>query len=531
MAHAAQRPNFILILADDVGYGDLAAYGHPYASTPSLDRLAAQGIRFTQFYVTGITCNPSRTGFMTGRFPASFQNYTATRGFGDSSTVTELLARNGYRTAHFGKWHIGPIKKDGTYGLHTVKTGGVPRKETGGRDVGLFSAAVEFIEENQDVPFYLNIWGHIAHPPIKPPPRIVESFPPFEFDRSHFGFWDQGNFEKAQLLIDKYDLSGGLATAMRYYLAEIRALDEQVGRLLDKLDELGLSKRTIVVFSSDQGPSPVFKGRAGKKRDVKRPKQKASRLGSAGGFRGRKHSIYEGGVRTPFIVRWPTRVPANLVNDTSVVSAADWLPTVCALAGIELDSKAERLDGEEISDIWLGSRRLRRNPIFWKISAVGGKPTMRLGDWKIRRWNGRHELYNISEDPFERRDLGASRQDIVDQLAPRVTQWEASLPKSYNRGRVRSPRPPVADAGEDRVATDDDRDGKERIQLNGSGSHDPDGFVSGYVWKLNGIKLAVSQSPVVELELGEHPVTLEVTDYANNMTTDQVQIRVVRADG
>ena len=120
-------PNVVLLFADDLGYGDLGCYGHPYARTPAIDQLAKEGTRFTQFYVTGVTCNPSRTGLMTGLFPARFPKYAADFGFGDRSTITELLKKRGYRTGHFGKWHIGPDDSDGTYGIDTVKTIGKSR--------------------------------------------------------------------------------------------------------------------------------------------------------------------------------------------------------------------------------------------------------------------------------------------------------------------------------------------------------------------------------------------------------------------
>ena len=117
---AGEKPNIIFIFADDLGYGDLACYGHPYAKTPALDQLAKEGTRFTQAYVTGVTCCPSRTGMMTGKFPGTFAKYMSDHGFGDRVTITELLKRNGYRTGHFGKWHIGPETKNGTYGIDVI---------------------------------------------------------------------------------------------------------------------------------------------------------------------------------------------------------------------------------------------------------------------------------------------------------------------------------------------------------------------------------------------------------------------------
>ena len=146
-------PNIVFMFADDLGYGDLGCYGHPYTRTPAIDQLAKEGTRFTQFYVTGVTCNPSRTGLMTGLFPARFPKYAADFGFGDRVAITQMLNKRGYRTGHFGKWHIGPDDSDGTYGIDHIKTIGKSRGRSAGRDDDLYSAAIDFIRENKDGPF------------------------------------------------------------------------------------------------------------------------------------------------------------------------------------------------------------------------------------------------------------------------------------------------------------------------------------------------------------------------------------------
>src|SRR3954471_18630344 len=164
---AAEKPNIVFILADDLGYADLACYGHPYARTPALDNLARDGTAFRNFHVTGVTCCPSRTGFMTSKFPATYRAYPSEHGFGDRVTVTELLHNAGYRTGHFGKWHIGPPPKPGTYGIDVIdsdkesdeKRNG--RTDPRGRGAHIYDAAMKFIEENKDAPFYINVWDHI----------------------------------------------------------------------------------------------------------------------------------------------------------------------------------------------------------------------------------------------------------------------------------------------------------------------------------------------------------------------------------
>ena len=181
-------PNVVFLFADDLGYGDLGCYGHPYAKTPALDQLAKEGTRFTQFYVTGVTCNPSRTGLMTGLFPARFPKYAADFGFGDRTTITELLKQRGYKTGHFGKWHIGPkeTEVDGTYGIDTVKVIGKSRDEEAGRDDDLYSAAIDFIKDHKDSPFYINVWGHATHFPVDTPDSLVAEFNDTKVDRDDF---------------------------------------------------------------------------------------------------------------------------------------------------------------------------------------------------------------------------------------------------------------------------------------------------------------------------------------------------------
>ncbi len=165
-AISAERPNIVFLLADDLGGGDLKCYGHPYARTPHIDQLARQGTRFTQFYATGCTCCPARTGLMTSKFPATYGTYPANGGFGDRITVTQLLKRNGYVTGHFGKWHIGPDTSPGTYGIDSIgatsedKDRKRKNADERGRDAHIYDEAIEFIEQHKDKPFYVNVWGH-----------------------------------------------------------------------------------------------------------------------------------------------------------------------------------------------------------------------------------------------------------------------------------------------------------------------------------------------------------------------------------
>jgi N-acetylgalactosamine-6-sulfatase len=415
-------PNVVFLLADDLGYGDLGAYGHPHARTPNLDRLAAEGTRFRQFMVAGITCCPSRTGFMTGRFPARYPTYPANGGFAGRPTVTELLKSAGYATGHFGKWHIGPDTKPGTYGIDVISSAAGGKRDERGRDAAVYDEAIRFIEQNRDRRFYVNVWGHMTHFPVDAPAAYEEKFKDLKADPADYPEPMRAKFKARSAL-------GDVQAGLRNYLGELLALDESVGRLLKRLDELGLREKTLVVFSSDHGPDDG-QGEGGRKDG--RPGD-LNMMGSAGELRGGKHSPYEGGVRVPFILRWPGRVPAGRVDEASVVGGVDWLPTLGALAGAK--PAAADLDGEDVSAAWLGrSVHVRSKPLFWKTSNPNSDVALRDGDWKIHvpgRKRGEVELYDLSKDPGERENLAARRPEVAASLRAKVEAWNASLPKEY----------------------------------------------------------------------------------------------------
>ena len=206
--------------------------------------------------VTGVVCCPSRTGAMTGRHPARFAKYMADHGFGNSVTITELLKSNGYRTGHFGKWHIGPDSKPGTYGIDVINNNGAAEKDdksTRGRDAHLMDGAIAFLKQTtrKKQPFYLNVWGHITHFPVKPLPTYAERFAQVQVDESKFGPEMKTKFAQCR------ELGGDVTTGMRHYLADVYSMDLGIGRLLKAVDDLGLRENTIIVFSSDHGPAPV----------------------------------------------------------------------------------------------------------------------------------------------------------------------------------------------------------------------------------------------------------------------------------
>lgn len=415
-------PNIVFMFADDLGYADLGCYGHPYAKTPVLDQLAKEGTRFTQYYVTGVTCNPSRTGIMTGLFPARFSQYAADFGFGDRVTITELLKERGYKTGHFGKWHIGPDDKSGTYGIDLVNTIGKSKSKTAGRDDDVYSAAIDFIRENKDAPFYVNVWGHATHFPVNPAKNLADRFKDLHVDREDFSPTMQHKFDECE------QIGGNLDQSMQQYLGDVYQIDANVGRLLNVIDKLQLRDKTIVVFSSDHGPAPVILGKKGVREFSN------NMLGYASHFRGGKHEQYEGGTRVPFIIRWPGHVPAGRTDEQNVCSFIDWMPTLCSIAGIE--DTPELIDGEDISDIWRGAVRSRSKPLFWKTSAVGSTTAVRDGNWKLHLNNRRGqviELYDLSTDPSESTNIAKDHPNEVDRLTKMTQAWVSELPKQYEK--------------------------------------------------------------------------------------------------
>lgn len=431
---APLRPNIVFILADDLGYGDLGCYGHPYAKTPAIDRLAREGTLFRGFYVSGATCNPSRTGLMTGRFPATFAKYPASYGFSGAPTLTQLLSRAGYKTGHFGKWHLGPQTAPGTYGIDVIQEIGGNRRDPRGRDAKTVDAALGFIQQNKDAPFYVNIWCHGTHAPIMPPQTFVERFASLSVSLAAFPN------PEMQAYLKLFGQSGvDLNVGMRTYLGDVSQLDDQVDRVLKTLDELKLRPNTLVVFSSDNGPGKFDHDNKQERarRTPRAPQRNANEkwdelLGSPGPFRARKHSLYDGGIRLPFIVSWPGRVAAGRKDETSVLAGVDWLPSVCALAGVDASQKG---DGEDVSDIWLNKPRARRTDLFWKASSPNDRPIIRRGNWKLHQGGrGQTELYDLASDPGERQNVAARHPDVVAKLGAALKRWNATLPTSYLKG-------------------------------------------------------------------------------------------------
>jgi N-acetylgalactosamine-6-sulfatase len=433
-----EQPNILFIFADDWGYGDLGCYGHTEVATPNLDKFATQGTRYTQFHVTSGVCSPSRASVITGHFPARhrvhghFASNLTNEKRGMPNWLDEtlpvylprLMQEAGYTTAHFGKWHLGggglphgdptaPEPKVYGYDETRVWNGNGPTWKGDQHwpttrymdDDTLWVQSSSKLAVNETIdfmkshkgkkPMYIDLWLKDPHTPLWP---SEEQRKPYK----------------------------GLEPDKETYYAVLTDADYHIGRLMEALSEMGLDENTIVIFSSDNGPSHVLP---------------ALNVGSTGGLKGRKVDIFEGGVDVPFIVRWPGHVKAGKVDSTSVMSTVDLLPTFAALSGEELPVGYQS-DGENISSIFSNVPFVRTKPLFWewRFPIVKGLPhqanrwpeaAVRLGDYKLlyNAKTERAELYNISKDPFEKDDLSSSKPAKVKELLKLWNEWKQTLPE------------------------------------------------------------------------------------------------------
>ena len=264
---------------------------------------------------------------------------------------------------------------------------------------------------------------------MNPAPQFVDRFKDLKLKEQDFGEAMQEKFDHVRLL--KADPEQG----MRNYLADVSSLDDDIGRILAKLDELKLTDNTIVVFSSDHGPAPVKLANSKAKDEREgRPEFKANMLGSPGPFRGGKHTMLEGGVRSPFIVRWPNHVPAGKVDKDSVISGIDWLPTLCSITGTKYNPA--QFDGEDTSNAWLGkTTHTRTKPLFWRVANSGATIGIRDGNYKAfipqRKNGGELELYNVSTDITESHNLATEQPNILQTLKTKAESWAKTLPTEY----------------------------------------------------------------------------------------------------
>jgi arylsulfatase A-like enzyme len=408
------RPNVVFILADDLGVNDLSCYGRADQSTPRLDALARQGLRFTSAYAAQTVCSPTRAAIMTGKSPARLHLTTFLPGRGDATsqkllqvvmrqqlpleetTLAELFKASGYATAQLGKWHLGgPAfgpKAQGFDEAYDGKAVTKPSAEEGGKgEYDLTAHAESFIEANKERPFFLYLCHNASHIPLAAQPERLAAA--------------KGAFNPV-------------------YAAVVATLDDAVGRLLDRLDALGLAENTIVVFTSDNGGLHAPEGQDG-------PATHNTPFRAGKGF------VYEGGLRVPLIVRWPKRIAAGKVVETPVVSM-DWLPTFVDVCKLEARPAPAPLDGASLAPLLLGGA-LPDRPLFWHYphyANQGSRPSgaVRVGTWKLVEHyeDGRVELYDLARDPGETRDLASTEPSRARDLREQLAAWRRSVGAQTN---------------------------------------------------------------------------------------------------
>ena len=419
-AAPAARPNVILILSDDQGYGDLSLHGNPHLSTPNLDGLAKSGVEFTRFYVSPV-CAPTRASLMTGRYAIRTNVHGVTGGRetmrAEEVTIAGTLKSAGYRTALFGKWHLGehypyvPHARgfDEYIGFRTghwnnywdseVERNGKPLKLKGFITDALTDQAIRFMDAKGPDPFFIYLAYNVPHVPLQAPEKYW----------SHFK-------------------NSGLEQEAAAIYSMVASLDDNIGRLLAHLDRTGLADNTVVIFLSDNGPLHT-------------------RYNC--GLRGNKGSVYEGGNRSPFFLRWPKRVPAGVKVD-KIAAHIDVYPTLLSLCGVAKPAGAD-LDGKDLTPLLSGKSAAWPDRMLFTIkqSPTENVP-MYPGTVRTQRFNlvDGKELYDIGEDPGEKRNLAADHPEVVKRLRTAYEEWfHAAVPTgSFRRFPI-----PVGYAEEDPV--------------------------------------------------------------------------------
>lgn len=443
-----KRTNFIQILTDDQGWGDLGSFGHQYIHTPYIDKLAEDGLKFTHCYSAASVCSPARAAIMTGRTPyrtGVFRWVPANHSVhlpASEITLPQLLRKSGYQTAHFGKWHLSDYSEERAEGEEQYKnygygtnpdqpsmddygydywfaTGNVARPShknpenffLNGKHVGTvegFSAQIiadqvkEWMENNRntDQPFFMTLWLHEPHGPI-------------ETDSIFMTHYDE--------LKDN---------SLKQYLGNVTQLDAAVGTVLKALEEAGETDNTMIWFTSDNGPE----GRhpyGWFNQDDKTFGGSRFR-GSTGGLRGRKRHSHEGGVRVPGIIKWPEGMKLANVKTGNVIAepivGSDIFPTMLEIAGVSVPED-RTIDGGSILSLIQGQTFQRKRPIFWRNNFNEMQIALRIGDWKIlgNSMRTEFELYNLIVDPRETTDLSMLEPERFENMKNQLITYDKGV--------------------------------------------------------------------------------------------------------
>ncbi len=454
-----EKPNIVVVFIDDMGFADPSCFGNPLIKTPNIDKLAADGIKLTNFYVNSPICSASRVALTTGQYQGRWKIHSflntragnANRGMANyldasAPTTAKKLKTAGYATAHFGKWHMGggrdvddaPLPQ--AYGFDEslvsfeglgdriiANAKGVERARALGH--GKVTACerwermqiqtdrtIDFIRRHRDSPFYVRLFPNDVHDAHVPLPGSADKF--------------------KSVSDDPY---------VRDFFAVLEAMDEHIGRVVAAIDELGLGKKTLILFTSDNGPT-----------DWPKKYKTGPPAGFTGPYRGRKWSLYEGGIRMPFIARWTGKIPAGVEDSTSVMSAIDISPTICRFAGVAVE---EELDGVDRSDVLLGKSSGRTKPVFWQYGhphaiLKGGKPehqsptfAMRDGDWKflVNPDGSEAQLFDLVADEGETTNLLLKEPKRAAAMSAEVSKWASDIGFAFDRkAALTAPVPTIA---------------------------------------------------------------------------------------
>jgi len=458
VAAGSERPNFIMVLVDDLGRQDLGVYGSSLYETPNMDRLAADGMRFDNAYTAHPRCVPSRVATMSGRYPASY----GVPGFQDRSegphalplsavTFAEVLGEAGYDTGYIGKWHVGkdggdPSAQGFTTSIMAGKSGAPPsyfwpyekrRSGGGGKSFEAYSGggegeyltdrltdeALAFIEQKKDDPFLLVLAHYAVHTPIEAPEPMVEKYRDLIAER---GIPEGGPRSDRDVVVDN---TGQVKTVQNNatYAAMVESVDQNLGRLVARLEELDLAENTAIILTSDHGGLSS------------RGLQNQRELATTNlPYRHGKGWLYDGGIRVPLIVKWPGRVEAGRVSAVQV-TGTDHYPTLLEMAGVDLRPEQHR-DGRSYLAALQGES-YTRDAMFWhsplgRPASTGDTRSSAVisGEWKLIQWYSledasieRTELYNLSDDPGEHNDLAGDQPAKRAELEALLNGWKDSV--------------------------------------------------------------------------------------------------------
>jgi arylsulfatase A-like enzyme len=459
---AAARPNIIFVLADDLGWSELGCYGNGFNETPHLDRLASQGMRFTQAYAAAPVCSPYRAAFLTGQHPARIgivdylRPNSANALSTDHTTLAEMLQGAGYATGMIGKWHLtGYRHHDAEYEVRPTDHGfgwnfasevkgvgnganfwpyvfrkqpirwiDIPANRLGEGEYltdRLNVEAVDFIEKNKDRPFFLYLSHYAPHTILNGRPDLVAKYrrkhKPGASTRTRCYLCQDHGHEGDTLNHWAGDHNPHLA-------AMLESIDEGIGLITRKLDELDLTDNTILIFTSDNGGE--------------------TNVTSNAPLRGGKSQLYEGGIRVPMMIRWPSNVPAAAVCNQPTMNV-DFYPTLLEATGVEQSPK-QTLDGVSTLAAWRKpSAPIGRETLYWHYPLdrphfLGGVSSgaIRDGNWKLIEFfdNGKTELHSLTDDPSEQRDVASQHPELVGKLKKKLADWQTSI-------GARHPSPPL----------------------------------------------------------------------------------------